>query len=66
MKLSIYMKQPEGFKVGYPKKKVCLSRRSLYGLNLASLVPKLDEFTIKHGLQRSSYDECVYFKKVKS
>ena len=60
----IYMRQPEGYACRDTyKDKVCLLKKSLYGLrqdprqwNL-----KFDEFMHRIGFTKSSYDPCVYY-----
>ncbi|CAM8962766.1 unnamed protein product [Rhodiola kirilowii] len=60
------MRQPEGFCIGDPEKKVCLLKRSLYGIKQS---PRLwyrifDEFMFKCGFKRSDYDWCIYYRHV--
>ena len=61
----IYMTQPEGFVKPGDKSKVCLLKKSIYGLKQASRQwhKKFDDHMIRSGFLSSKYDECVYFKK---
>ena len=64
----IYMDQPEGYVDPKHPDKVCLLKRSLYGLKQS---PKqwnnrFNEFLMSHGYNRSEYDSCVYFKELKN
>ena len=66
IKETIYLKQPEGFEDKDKKDHLCLLKRALYGLKQS---PKqwnkcFDEFMMEIGFQRSSFDSCVYVKKV--
>lgn len=56
----ILMEQPEGYKKG---NKVCLLRRSLYGLKQSPRQwnRRFDEFMVSKGFERSLYDTCAYF-----
>lgn len=58
----IYMVQPNSFEDG--SEKVCLLKKSLYGLKQASRIwnLKLDIFLKKFGLNRSNVDECIYYR----
>lgn len=61
---TIYMDQPEGFiDKKYPEK-VCLLKRSLYGLKQSPRQwnRRFDDFVKTQGYVRSEYDMCVYFK----
>jgi len=60
---TIYMKQPEGFVED--KSKVCLLKKSLYGLNQShrQWYRRFDEFLLKIGFARSEYDSCLYMLK---
>lgn len=57
----ILMEQPEGYKKG---DKVCLLKRSLYGLKQSprQCNRRFDEFMKLQGFERSLYDSCAYFK----
>ena len=62
---SIFMEQPEGFiKLG-DEGKVCLLKRSIYGLKQSSRQWNLqfDQHMRKIGFESSKYDSCVYMKK---
>ncbi|CAM8974914.1 unnamed protein product [Rhodiola kirilowii] len=63
---TIYMRQPEGFVVGDPENKVCLLKRSLYGLKQSPRLwyRRFDEFMINCGFKRSDFDWCIYSKHV--
>ncbi|CAM8901950.1 unnamed protein product [Rhodiola kirilowii] len=60
------MRQPEGFCVGDPNKKVCLLKKSLYGLKQShrQWYRRFDEFMLSCGFKRSEFDWCIYFKKL--
>lgn len=60
---TIYMQQPEGF--SKDKSKVCLLKKSLYGLKQSQRqwYRRFDEFLLRLGFSRSSYDNCVYIYK---
>lgn len=61
----IYMEQPEGYEdKDYPEK-VCLLKRSLYGLRQSPRQwnTRFDEFIVSQGFVRSEYDICVYYKE---
>ena len=64
---TIYMHQPEGFVRPGDEDKVCLLKKSIYGLKQASRQwhKKFDDHVLKSGFCRSKYDECVYIKKMK-
>ena len=59
------MQQPPGFVKPGEENKVCLLKRSIYGLKQASRQwhKKFDEHVLSNGFKRSRYDECVYIKK---
>ena len=64
----IYMDQPEGYVDPKHPDKVCLLKRSLYGLKQS---PKqwnnrFNEFLMSHGYNRSEYNSSVYFKELKN
>ncbi|KAI9187464.1 hypothetical protein LWI28_028427 [Acer negundo] len=61
---TIYMSQPEGFKVAGKEDYVCLLKKSLYGLKQSpkQWYRRFDTFITKNGFNRSSYDSCVYVK----
>ncbi|KAH9655560.1 Integrase catalytic domain-containing protein [Citrus sinensis] len=60
----IFMAQPEGFIERGSEDKVCLLKKSLYGLKQSprQWYLKFDEFMLSHGYCRSRFDNCVYFK----
>ena len=62
----IYMKQLEGFEVKGKENYVCRLKKSLYGLKQSprQWYKKFDSFMLSHDFTRSSYDSCVYFKKL--
>ncbi len=59
----LYMDQPSGFKED--NQKVCLLKKSLYGLKQASRAwnLKFNDFLVEYGFTRSDADSCVYFQK---
>lgn len=61
----IYMDQPEGYIDKNHPERVCLLKRSLYGLRQSPRQwnTRFDEFIMSHGFIRSEYDICVYFKE---
>ena len=63
----IYMQQPEGFEDDATGK-VCLLKKSLYGLKQSprQWYLRFDEFMLKQGFKRSSYDSCVYLTRLKN
>ena len=62
----IYMKQPEGFIREGDEGKVCLLKKSLYGLKQSprQWYKRFDSFMIKANFIRREYDSCVYYKHV--
>lgn len=62
---TIYMKQPDGFHNG-DESKVCLLRRSIYGLKQAakSWNDTLNNVLLEAGFQQSYNDPCLYSKKI--
>lgn len=58
----IYMEQPEGYEDKEHPEKVCLLKRSLYGLRQSPRQwnTRFDEFIVSQGCSRSVYDICVY------
>lgn len=58
----VYMRQPDGFNDGTDR--VCLLRRSLYGLKQASRCwnQKFVKVIKKFGLVKSQYDPCVFVR----
>ena len=63
-----FMKQPDGFVEKGKESKVCLLKRSLYGLKQSPRQWNLrfDEYVSKHGFSRSQFDACVYIKVISS
>ena len=63
---TIYMSKPEGFISPGNENKVCLLKRSIYGLKQASRQwhKTFDDHMQKVGFISSRYDSCVYVKKV--
>lgn len=63
---TIYMEQPEGYVDKKHPDKVCLLKRSLYGLKQSPRQwnTRFDELMAKHGYSRSDFDLCVYFKQM--
>ena len=61
----IYMQQQEGFTVSSKEDYVCLLKRSFYGLKQSprQWYKRFDSFMISHDFKRSSFDNCVYFKR---
>ena len=61
---TIFMSQPEGYIKQGDEKKVCLLKKSLYGLKQSPRQWYLhfDEFMIKNGYLISAYNNCVYYK----
>lgn len=59
------MQQPPGFVKPGEEHKVCLLKKSIYGLKQASRQwhIKFDEHILANGFKRSCYDECVYIKE---
>ena len=62
---SIFMEQPEGFIKPGDEEKVCLLKRSIYGLKQSSRQWNIqfDEHMKKIGFVSSKYDSCVYIKE---
>ncbi|CAA7036547.1 unnamed protein product [Microthlaspi erraticum] len=62
----ILMKQPEGFIKKGDENKVCLLRKSLYGLKQSPRQwnLKFDSFMKESGFIRRSYDSCVYMRNL--
>uniref|UniRef100_A0A1J3IJ96 Retrovirus-related Pol polyprotein from transposon TNT 1-94 n=1 Tax=Noccaea caerulescens TaxID=107243 RepID=A0A1J3IJ96_NOCCA len=62
---TIYMEQPEGYVDKKHPDKVCLLKRSLYGLKQSPRQwnSRFDDFMQSSGYLRSEYDSCVYYKK---
>nr|AAC62132.1 copia-like retroelement pol polyprotein [Arabidopsis thaliana] len=65
---TIYIEQPEGYVHKRYPDKVCLLKRSLYGLRQSPRQwnNRFNEFMQKIGYERSKYDSCVYFKELQS
>lgn len=61
----IYMEQPEGYEDKDHPDKVCLLKRSLYGLTQSPRQwnNRFNEFMQKNGYMRSQHDNYVYFKE---
>lgn len=60
---TVYMEQPEGFKVKGKEDWVCRLRKAIYGLKQASRqwYKKMDDFLTKNlGLCRNLADDCIY------
>ena len=59
---TVYMQQPEGFVKD--KNKVCLLRKSLYGLKQSprQWYERFDEYMLHIGFTRSKFDSCVYIR----
>ena len=59
---TIYMEQPEGFEVKGQEDKVCLLKRSIYGLKHSGRqwYKTFDSYLADIGFQKSAYDNCVY------
>ncbi|XP_073120505.1 secreted RxLR effector protein 161-like [Henckelia pumila] len=59
----ILMSQLDGFIKETQDGKVCLLKKSLYGLNKAPRQSYrcIDDFMIQQGFKRSMFDNCVYF-----
>nr|GEY36172.1 zinc finger, CCHC-type [Tanacetum cinerariifolium] len=57
----IHMRQPTGYE---QHKKVCLSKKSLYGLKQSprQWFKRFDEYILRNRFKRSSYDSCVYYR----
>ena len=62
----IYITQPDGFKVAGKEYWVCRLNKSLYGLkqSLRQWYKRFDQFMIGQNYTRSSFDHCVYFRKL--
>jgi len=60
----IYMNQPEGFIQECQKNKMCLLKKSFYGLKQSprQWYKRFDSFMIKVNYTRYEYESCVYFK----
>ena len=61
----IYMRQPPGFVKADAANKVCLLKKSLYGLKQAARMWsfKLYEVLIKEGFTQSNVDKCLYIRQ---
>lgn len=59
------MGQPEGFEEVGMEDKVCLLKKSLYGLKQSprQWYKRFDAHMLKHEFKRISYDTCVYYKE---
>lgn len=62
----IYMNQPQGFERKGEEEKVCLLKKSLYGLKQSprQWYKRFDSFMLTKGFARSLFDQCVYYKIV--
>ena len=62
----IYITQPDGFKVAGKENWVCKLSKSLYGLKQSprQWYKRFDQFMIGQNYTRSSFDHCVYFRKL--
>ena len=62
----ILMEQPKGFEVRGKRERVCLLKKSLYGLkqSLGQWYRKFDTFMLNQGFKRSVFDCCVYLKHI--
>ena len=62
----IYITQPDGFKVAGKENWVCKLNKSLYSLKQSSRqwYKRFDQFMIDQNYTRSSFDHCVYFRKL--
>ena len=62
----IYITQPDGFKVAGKENWVCKLNKLLYGLkqSLRQWYKRFDQFMIGQNYTRSSFDHCVYFRKL--
>jgi len=60
------MSQPEGFEVAGKEDRVCLLKKSLYGLKQSprQWYKKFDSFMVSINFHRSNYDSGVYLKKL--
>lgn len=62
---TIYMNQPDGFILPRNEEKVCMLKKSLYGLKQSprQWYRKFHEYVLTIGFKRSLYDRCVYTKR---
>jgi hypothetical protein len=62
---TIYMRQLPGFEVEGQCDKVCLLKRSLYGLKQSprQWYIRFDDYILSKGFKKSCYDNCVYYRK---
>jgi len=58
----IFMAQPKSFMVEGKENRVCLLKKSLYGLKQSprQWYHRFDSYVTSHGFERSSYDACVF------
>lgn len=65
LKETIYMKQPTGF-VGEDSSKVCLLKKSIYGLKQAARVwnEAIHKVLITDNFEQSKVDQCLYMKNI--
>jgi transposase InsO family protein len=63
----IYMTQPDGFQVPGKENHVCKLRKSLYGLKQSprQWYKRFDSYMMQLGYNRSPFDCCVYYNKLK-
>lgn len=61
----ILMRQPVGYEASGKEDRVCLLKKSLYGLKQSprQWYKRFDNFMLSSGYQRSKYDNCVYLRK---
>lgn len=63
---TIYMKQPPGFELKGQESKVCLLKKSIYGLKQAARAwnEAIHNVLVEHGFKQSKIDLCLYSKCV--
>lgn len=59
---TIYMNQPKGYQAKGKEDYYCLLKKSIYGLKQSPRCwnRRFDEFVLKIGFKKNSYDNCVY------
>jgi hypothetical protein len=59
----VYMCQPEGFIKKGEEQKVCLLKKTLYGLKKSQRAwnKKIHSTLLEFGLKRSEYEPCIYY-----